>query len=531
MVGRKLLLRADGLRKAFGGQVVLDGASLSIYEGEVLLLRGANGSGKTTLLNILTGYLEPDAGNILLYSGVRAERFEFPRKWWSRLNLRDHFTPERMSENGIGRTWQDVRLFESLDLGGNLSVAVPHQRGENPIRSLLYRSSIVAQEDEIALASKAALNDIGLQGRFDSPANSISLGQAKRVSVARVCQSNAKLIFLDEPLAGLDAAGVTEVMRMLRWLNQNQNVTFVITEHVSNIPHILPFATFSLVLADGGVRAERIAADNRVSQEQSKSSGKTKTCSYERENSSGNSLTLPGGATISVEDSDVPSVPALEVEDLVVYRNGRLVIGLRGDDGTVRGISFKLFEGHHSVLRAPNGWGKTTLLEALAGLLPIETGSIKLFGEPVQDLTTWERSRLGFALQQARNNSFPSLTVRETLRLSGIRTPTTHLLEIIDKRMDELSGGERQSVALTCTYGQVGTKLMLLDEPLSALDEVNSRFFEDLRSAVTTLTAVPFTSESDANEASSVPMLSWLHGPGFTRSEAINQIEGRSQNE
>jgi hypothetical protein len=77
----------------------------------------------------------------------------------------------------------------------------------------------------------------------------------------------------------------------------------------------------------------------------------------------------------------------------------------------------------------------------------------------------------------------------------------------------------------------VGTKLMLLDEPLSALDEVNSRFFEDLRSAVTTLTAVPFTSESDANEASSVPMLSWLHGPGFTRSEAINQIEGRSQNE
>jgi hypothetical protein len=80
----------------------------------------------------------------------------------------------------------------------------------------------------------------------------------------------------------------------------------------------------------------------------------------------------------------------------------------------------------------------------------------------------------------------------------------------------------------------VGTKLMLLDEPLSALDEANSRFFEDLRPAVTTLTAVPFTSDSDDNGASSVPMLidtGWLHGLGLTRSEAINQIEGRSQNE
>lgn len=499
LAGRKLLVRAHGLYKAFGGQQVLGGASLSIHEGEVILLRGANGSGKTTLLNILTGYLEPDAGNILLYSSVRTERFDFPRKRLTRLNPLDHFTPERMSVNGIGRTWQDVRLFSSLDLCSNLSVAVPHQRGENPVWSLLGRSPIVAQERQIESASKAVLKDIGLQGRFDSAADRISLGQAKRISVARVFSSNAKIIFLDEPLAGLDASGVDEVMRLLIWLNKERNVTFVITEHDSNIPHILPFATASLVLVDGKVTTEGSADHSRVLQERSKLSGELKSHSDDCVSSNTKNLTLPGGATISVMDSTSPGVPALEVEDLVVFRDGRLVIGTRGRDGIVRGISFKLFEGQHSVLRAPNGWGKTTLLEALAGLLPIEAGSIRLFGKPVQGLTTWERSRLGFAFQQARNNFFPSLTVRETLRLSGIHEPVTQLLAIIDKRMDELSGGERKSVALACTCGLPGTQLMLLDEPLLALDEANSKFFEDgmnMRSSLTALTAVSLSSET-----------------------------------
>jgi len=66
--GQAVLLKAEGLRKSFGGQTVLDNVSLELQQGEVVLLRGANGSGKTTLLNMLTGNLEPDAGRIQLFT-------------------------------------------------------------------------------------------------------------------------------------------------------------------------------------------------------------------------------------------------------------------------------------------------------------------------------------------------------------------------------------------------------------------------------------------------------------------------------
>jgi len=114
------LLRIKGLCKAFGGQVVLDGVSLELRRGEVALLRGDNGSGKTTLLNILTGNLEPDAGTIQLFTNGMAENFHFPRRWWQHLNPFDHFSPERVAGEGVGRTWQDIRLFSEQSLCDNI---------------------------------------------------------------------------------------------------------------------------------------------------------------------------------------------------------------------------------------------------------------------------------------------------------------------------------------------------------------------------------------------------------------------------
>jgi len=121
-----VLLRASGLRKAFGGQVVLDGVDLELRQGEVVLLRGENGSGKTTLLNILTGNLEPDAGEIHYSADDSPRSYSFPRRWWQDLNPWDHFRPEFVAMEGMGRTWQDVRLFHSLSLRDNIAVAQTH---------------------------------------------------------------------------------------------------------------------------------------------------------------------------------------------------------------------------------------------------------------------------------------------------------------------------------------------------------------------------------------------------------------------
>jgi len=90
-ISAPVLMRARCLRKSFGGQVVLDGVSAELREGEVVLLRGDNGSGKTTLLNILSGNLEPDTGSIHFAVNGAVEHFEFPRRWWQSLNPLDHF--------------------------------------------------------------------------------------------------------------------------------------------------------------------------------------------------------------------------------------------------------------------------------------------------------------------------------------------------------------------------------------------------------------------------------------------------------
>lgn len=122
-VGSRVVLRAQGLRKAFGGQRVLDDLDLILHEGEVVLLRGENGSGKTTLLNILTGNLEPDTGTIEYLADSTPRSYSFPRRWWQELNPFDHFTPEFVAREGIGRTWQDVRLFGSQSLRDNFGLA------------------------------------------------------------------------------------------------------------------------------------------------------------------------------------------------------------------------------------------------------------------------------------------------------------------------------------------------------------------------------------------------------------------------
>ena len=90
-----VMLRAEGLKKRFGGQVVLDGVDLELRRGEVVLLRGENGSGKTTLLNILTGNLEPDAGTIHYLADDSPRSYHFPRRWWQELNPFDHFTDRK----------------------------------------------------------------------------------------------------------------------------------------------------------------------------------------------------------------------------------------------------------------------------------------------------------------------------------------------------------------------------------------------------------------------------------------------------
>jgi len=464
---REILLQVYGLGKSFGGQIVLKDVSVSLRLGEVVLLLGSNGSGKTTFLNMLTGNLKPDVGEIHLSSGKKQQVFRFPSPWQQELNSWNHFTPERLAQEGIGRTWQEVRLFPSLSLLDNITAASPQQKGENPISALFQHSLIRKQEMRLQNEARLKLEDLGLQGRESSLANKISLGQSKRVAIARAIQAGAKILFLDEPLASLDRAGILEVVQWLKTLVREQQLTLVIVEHVLNIPHILDLVTKVWMLEQGELRVELPAMAQKYLAELQHNDIRNWLAKV-----SGGKISdriLAGGAVLSTVGE--ASVPLLEVEDLVVYRGKRLVVGEQHEDGTVTGISFTLYRGQVALLQAPNGWGKTSLLEALAGAIAPAQGKIRLSGRLVEKLPSWKRVKLGLSLLQSRDNIYPNLTVREALQLSHVRNIPEDVKPLLHKRMSDLSGGEKQRVILRCFQSRL-SNVQLIDEPLSALDAV-----------------------------------------------------------
>lgn len=476
----RVLMEVSGLRKAFGGQVVLEGVDLCLREGEVVLLRGENGSGKTTLLNILTGNLEPDGGEIRLLVDNHPERFRFPRRWWQNLNPWDHFTPERVASEGVGRTWQDTRLFGSQSLLDNLAVAHPGQPGERPWRILTNPRRWKQAETANRRAVHDLLESLGLGDRGDSSASMISLGQTKRVAFARCTRAEAKIIFLDEPLAGLDQGGTESVIAVLRALAARENLTLVIVEHVFNIPIILDFATAVWTLAEGRLTREdavdasmdpaleamghlpaiiaRIAGPDVIIRNDS----------------------LPRGAVVtraSLPGSGLE--PLLTLRNVIARRGQRDVIGI-DDHGAATGLDFTIHKGELVFLQAPNGWGKTSLLDVLAGTLPCVQGTVELGGRRLERMRPWERRSLGLAVVPARDDVFESLTVAEYVRIAAGTGPdpgssaAIDPMHVVNRRlrsrlMSSLSGGERKRLVLENVDAQAAT-IRVWDEPFTSLD-------------------------------------------------------------
>lgn len=457
---RSVAISVRGLSKAFGGQVVLDDISLDLRQGEVILLRGENGSGKTTLLNILTGNLEPDQGEIHININGSREAFEFPKPWWKELNPFDHFTPERLAWEGVGRLWQDIRLFPTMTTLENVAVAAQKQTGENPAWALLFPK---AKREEIqnTEASAERLKKLGLSERLDSSCNKIAFGQMKRVAIARAIQAGAKVLFLDEPLSGLDKDEMAEVMGYLKDLVKEDSITLVIVEHIFNIPKILKLADTVWTLSNGKLTVNKV---DELNEEQ-----KTD------ENDIHNLLKLIAGKTGRIYSEELPngarlttaspaeyndSGSTLEVKDLVVKRGIRTVIN---------GLSLSLRKGQLAILEAPNGWGKSSLLDAISGIHSAESGKIMLNGKEISSEPTHKRIKMGLAYLRSQMSVFTSLSVKEHKRLANT---TTHLFNNAlngDSKGSFLSGGEKQKLLMDML--PENANVYLLDEPMAGLDD------------------------------------------------------------
>jgi ABC-type branched-subunit amino acid transport system ATPase component len=475
----KTVLSVRGLRKAFGGQTVLNGISLELNQGEIVLLRGENGSGKTTLLNILTGHLEPDKGELHLNINGNTETFSFPRPWWKDLNPLDHFTPERLAWEGIGRLWQDIRLFPTMKTLENVLVASPKQPGENPALVLsprTYETERANKKKSIACLERLNFND-----RIESSCDKISLGQMKRVAIARAIQAGAKVLFLDEPLSGLDKDGVTEVTGYLKHLVKEHSITLVIVEHVYNIQKILALADKVWTLAKcQHEEGYGLSVSNPTALIDKNDTRIHTLHDLMRTLAGGNgkvySEKLPGGAKITAVMSPNENENILEVGNVKVRRGIRTVFDC---------LSLVLKKGQISVLEAPNGWGKSTLLDAIAGILGnnlrIESGSIKLCGKDITTLQTNQRVRMGLAYLRANQNAFSSLKVKEQKKLASISNFVFDGLLNPDSKGNSLSGGDKQKLLIEMLPD---SDIYLLDEPMIGLDRQS---VENLQAFITKL--------------------------------------------
>jgi len=336
----------------------------------------------------------------------------------------------------------------------------------------LFRNRVVREfEKTNEHECKELLAKIGLKGRENSSADRISLGQTKRVAIARTIRAGARIIFLDEPLSGLDADGIGEAMTLLTSLAQRERITLVIVEHIFNIPRILKLAQTVWTLRDGKIQIETA---HRVSQEASTGfdsvahklldqfSGSDGRIHKQKFNGGGELIRITNLAT------NQNQTPILDVRSMVVRRNHRLVLGQQTQEDTVNGLSFTLSQGDVAILCAPNGWGKTTLFEALSGIIPTAHGQVLIRGMDTLRLATWNRARLGLRLISARDNMFPNLSVADFLALRRVTAPQVDRFPGPRRLIGELSGGERKQLALSdlSTPGS----LVMLDEPFLGLD-------------------------------------------------------------
>ena len=200
-------LRVADLAKVFGGLAAVDGVSLEVAAGERCVLIGPNGAGKTTLFHCITGTLKPTSGQIALF-GRDVTR-----------------TPEhRRTALGMGRTFQITNVFPDLTLGENLALAIV---GTDRRKWVLHRPA-EAFEDVRARALEG-LARVGLEGRADLPAKAVSYGERRQLELALALNTDPKVLFLDEPCAGLSPAERQRISQMVAELPRA--ITLLMIEH------------------------------------------------------------------------------------------------------------------------------------------------------------------------------------------------------------------------------------------------------------------------------------------------------------
>lgn len=241
------LLRIDGVTKRFGGLLALAEVSFDVREGEILGLIGPNGAGKTTIFNCIAGVYKPTSGDLIFTRDGKPIRT-------------NGLKPEKMTELGIVRTFQNIRLFNSLTVLDNIRVARHCRTTSNFFRSVLRTAFQRHEEKVIVDDSMRWLEFVGLAQHALADANSLSYGNQRRLEIARALATEPKLLLLDEPAAGMNPKETRMLVDLIHSI-LDAGVSVMLIEHdmklVMTICKRLVVLDHGTLIAEGGPKEIR----------------------------------------------------------------------------------------------------------------------------------------------------------------------------------------------------------------------------------------------------------------------------------
>jgi branched-chain amino acid transport system ATP-binding protein len=238
------LLEVSGLSKAFGGVQAVDDFSFTTNPGEIVGIIGPNGAGKTTVFNLVTGVYTPDRGSVILDGTSLCGRRQ-----------------DQVAREGIGRTFQNIRLFKGLTVLENVMTASDPTAPYGFFSAVLSLPAKRASDRQEAEKAREYLSLVGLSGMEEARPESLPYGMQRKLELARALAIRPKVILLDEPAAGLNPSEVREFIDLVLRLHERFNFTIVFIEHrmevVMNLSHKLFVLSFGKLLASGEPLAVR----------------------------------------------------------------------------------------------------------------------------------------------------------------------------------------------------------------------------------------------------------------------------------
>ncbi|MFJ7679185.1 ABC transporter ATP-binding protein [Peribacillus sp. NPDC046944] len=231
------LLKVDSVGIQFGGLKAVSDVNVELYPGELVGLIGPNGAGKTTFFNLLTGVYVPTEGTISLDGE----------------NLRKR-PPYKITQKGISRTFQNIRLFSELSVIDNVKVAYHSLSKHSIVSSILRFPTHFRGEQEMEEKAIEFLKIFNLDRYKDEKAKNLPYGQQRRLEIARALAANPKLLLLDEPAAGMNPQETHELMKLIALIREKFDLTVLLIEH--DMPLVMGVCERIYVLDHGQLIAQ-----------------------------------------------------------------------------------------------------------------------------------------------------------------------------------------------------------------------------------------------------------------------------------